>query len=189
MHVNPGLRHSNKIQGYAWNLAFLLQCLGCYRCFFFTSGFCITGMSPCWIQVEFWDSGSSVCVLISGVWRISARGVRKCLKHRGCFTQNLHCQKNTLPRSALWRIPDKQCSWISDLRRPSSCWWVQKTLLLWAMPGWAGRGGCSLFIPSTVLSSKHFRASSSSRQSLINCQPTGVIWGLNHHFSNLLLLW
>lgn len=55
--------------------------------------------------------------------------------------------------------------------------------------GWAGRGGCSLFIPSTVLSSKHFRASSSSRQSLINCQPTGVIWGLNHHFSNLLLLW
>lgn len=141
MHVNPGLRHSNKIQGYAWNLAFLLQCLGCYRCFFFTSGFCITGMSPCWIQVEFWDSGSSVCVLISGVWRISARGVRKCLKHRGCFTQNLHCQKNTLPRAALWRIPDKQCSWISDLRRPSSCWWVQKTLLLWAMPGvgWQGR--------------------------------------------------
>lgn len=183
MHFDLGLHHSNKIQVHAWTLAFLLQFLGCYRSSFFQFSplhhWHDSMMDPDWVlgpwfisfsfSPHLWKSEGSVW----DEWG-------QCLKCRGCFTQKLHCQENTLNQSCSLENPRLTSRTAEYLiwEGQNLAGGFQKTLLLWAMPGlghpgldWQGR---MISAPSPPLCSAQSTSeqSSSDRQPVINYQPS-----------------
>lgn len=160
---------------YAPNLAFLLQFLGCHRSSFFhfraLHHWDVSMMDPGWIPGPWFIS---FCPHLCKSEGPASDEWGQCVKCRECFTQELHCQENTLTRAALWRIPGWQAGQLNIWSEKTKIWAEPAPLShAWFGAPWAGLAEEDALssIPSSVLSSKPFKQSSSDRQLLLNYHP------------------